>query len=314
MSAIKRLGINPSELSSPDHNSIKQQQTMDTFSFEWSQQELSHNENLYNLRTNWINERYLDNEAEKLEQWLSGDRKIILEVGCGSGVSGMLFFKEHLHKHDYLGVDISDAVNIAKQEFEKKQYPGEFLQCDLNKLPIANGTLDMIFAEGVLHHTDNTKKAILNLSTKLKKGGRFLFYVYARKAVLREFTDDHIRNQLTPMDDEMAFEALKPLTELGIDLGKLDVDIDVKADIPYLGIKKGKLDLQRFFYWNIAKLFYDPNLSMEEMNLINFDWYRPHNCHRHTSEEVEAYCQEANLKIERMHVHEAGITIVAQKK
>ena len=110
-----------------------------------------------------------------------------------------------------------------------------------------------------------------------------------------------------------AWEALKPLTQLGIALGNLNCEIEVPEDIPYLGIQKGTLDLQRFFYWNIAKVYYRKEFNLEEMNHINFDWFRPLNCHRHTPEEVVEYCNEASLTIEHMNVQDAGITVVARK-
>lgn len=244
---------------------------------------------------------------------MEGESKIILDAGCGSGYSALLFFGEHLNRHEYLGVDISSAVDIAKLHFEDKGYPGDFLQVSLLDLPIKDESIDLIFSEGVLHHTDNTGESIKYLATKLKSGGRFLFYVYAKKAVVREFTDDRIRQQLQDMTDEEAWEVLKPLTKLGIVLGELDTEIDVPEDIPFLGIQKGKIDLQRFFYWNICKLYYRPEFSLEEMNHINFDWFRPLNCHRHTKEEVMAYCKNANLIIEHMNVQESGITVVAKK-
>ena len=49
------------------------------------------------------------------------------------------------------------------------------------------------------------------------------------------------------------------------------------------------------------------------MNHINFDWFRPLNCHRHTPEEVKGFCDRAGLEIEHFNVQEAGITIVARK-
>jgi arsenite methyltransferase len=147
----------------------------------------------------------------------------------------------------------------------------------------------------------------------LKQQGIFLFYVYAKKAVIREFTDDHIRQQLQGMSDEEAWEALKPLTKLGTALGELDVEIEVPEDIPFLGISQGKLDLQRFIYWNICKLYYRPEFNLEEMNHVNFDWFKPLNCHRHTKEEVVSFCEDAHLKIEHINVQESGITVVARK-
>jgi len=131
--------------------------------------------------------------------------------------------------------------------------------------------------------------------------------------VIREFTDDYVREKLRTLTDEQAWKALEPLTLLGRELGKLNVDINVPKDIPFLGIKAGKLDLQRFFYWNICKTFYREDFSMDEMNHINFDWFRPLNCHRHTESEVRLWCEEAKLSIEHMDVSDSGITVVALK-
>ncbi len=96
-------------------------------------------------------------------------------------------------------------------------------------------------------------------------------------------------------------------------MGELKVDLEVPEDIPFLGIKKGKFDLQRFFYWNICKMYYRREFAFEEMNHVNFDWFRPLNCHRQTPEQVRTWCSEASLTVERMDVQEAGITVVAVK-
>lgn len=315
MSALQRLGIELPDLKamlqaeySPD-----QEQTKETFGFKWSQRHTYESEAVRERTKSWLLERYCNRDPEQLNLWLQGDPKIILDAGCGSGLSATLLFGEHLKDHDYLGVDISDAVEIAREQFRLLGYPGEFLQTSLLDLPIPNDSVDLIFSEGVLHHTDSTEESIRYLATKLKPGGRFAFYVYAKKAILREFSDDHIRQYLQNLTHEEAWEALKSLTQLGITLGEVNLAIEIKEDIPFLGISRGKIDLQRFFYWNICKLFYHPDYTLEEMNHINFDWFRPLNCHRHTPEEVQAYCQNAGLVIEGLNVQESGITIVARK-
>jgi arsenite methyltransferase len=311
MSALEKLGI---RLAHDDRTySETQEQTRDAFSFQWARRDAYESEAVKEFAKRWLFERYCDGDPQRLAGWLSGGRKIVLDAGCGSGFSALLFFGEHLKYHDYLGIDISDAVGVARMRFRELGYPGDFLQASLTDLPIADETLDVIFAEGVLHHTDDTGESIGYLSTKLKPGGRFMFYVYAKKAVVREFTDDYIREHLAPMSDEEAWEALKPLTKLGQALGELNAEIEVPEDIPFLGITKGKMDLQRFVYWNICKAYYRPEYDLEEMNHHNFDWFRPLNCHRHTPEEVKGFCDRAGLKIEHMNVQESGITIVARK-
>lgn len=314
MSALQRLGIKPNPVRKARYSET-QEQTSQAFGFQWAMRDVFDSEAMETMTRNWLFERYCDGDPARLAAWLEGSRKIILDAGCGAGLSGLVFFADLLKQHDYLGVDIAqDAVETAQQRFQERGYPATFLNASLTDLPVPDEAVDMIFSEGVLHHTDDTKASLHYLTKKLKRGGHFLFYVYAKKAVVREFTDDHIRTTLESMSDEEAWEALKPLSKLGKALGELNVEIDVPEDIPYLGIKKGKLDIQRFFYWNVCKLFHRPEYTLDEMNHVNFDWFRPLNCHRHTPEEVQGWCAEFGLDIVHFNVQEAGITVVAQKQ
>ncbi|MBC7544908.1 MAG: class I SAM-dependent methyltransferase [Candidatus Sericytochromatia bacterium] len=313
MPALDRLGLTAATAAPAAAHSDTQTQTKEIFGFKWAKRETYESDHVQDFARQWLFERYCNNDPQRLSDWLAGDRKIILDAGCGSGYSALLFFADHLKQHDYLGVDISSAVDVAKVRFAERDYPADFLQVSLLDLPVPDDSVDLIFSEGVLHHTDNTGDSIAYLAKKLRPGGRFLFYVYAKKAVIREFTDDHIRAEIKAMPDEQAWEALMALTKLGKVLGDLKIEIDIPEAIPYLGIPKGKLDLQRFFYWNICKLYYRPDYSLEEMNHINFDWFRPLNCHRHTRAEVEGFCQAAGLIIEALNEQESGITVVARK-
>jgi len=314
MSAIERLGIKAEEFTKNKNYSSYQNQTKDTFGFKWSKRDTYESEAVKANARKWLFGRYCNNKPERLDELLSGGRKIILDAGCGSGFSAMLFFGEHIKSHDYLGIDISDAAAMAKERFREAGYPGDFIVMNLLDLPISDGTVDIIFSEGVLHHTDSTEQSVKFLARKLKRGGRFLFYVYAKKAIIREFTDDHIRCHLQTLNDKEAWKALESITRLGVSLGEIDIEFEVPEDIEVLGIKKGKYDLQRFFYWNICKMYYRPEFSFDEMNHVNFDWFRPLNCHRHTPEEIKKWCREAELTVDHMNVQEAGITVVAVKQ
>ncbi len=309
--ALVRLGIDPS-MQCASHSDA-QEQTREAFGFKWARRESYDTPAMHAAARSWLFERYCAGDESRLDAWLAGGRKVIVDAGCGAGMSGLLFFGERLRDHAYLGVDISDAVDVARQRFAEASVPGDFLRTGLREAPIAPASVDLIFSEGVLHHTDDTAASFAHLASRLKSGGRFLCYVYAKKALVREFTDDAIRDALRPLSDEQAWAALEPLTQLGKTLGELGVTIDVPADIPYLGIKKGSLDLQRFFYWNVCKMFYRSDFSMEEMNHVNFDWFRPLNCHRHTPDEVREWCASAGLIIEHLDVQEAGISVVAYR-
>ena len=292
--------------------SPKQNQTKKTFGFKWEKRETYESKAMQDASRNWLIERYFGGDIKKLEEYIR-PRMNILDAGCGSAYSALILFSKYLNDINYLGIDISSAIDVGKKIFAEQCLNGEFIQADLMHLPFEEPIFDLIFSEGVLHHTDSTKNAIKYLSTLLLPGGRFLFYVYKKKGPIREFADDYIRQYLASMNDQQAWDALIPLTKLGNTLGKLNITIDIPEQIPYLGIPAGKIDLQRFIYWYIFKAYFRPDFSIEEMNHINFDWYRPFNCHRHTPEQLKEWCADAGLTIERMNIQESGITIVARK-
>ena len=295
MSALNRLGL-AHDASVEEAVSSDQSQTRDAFGFKWAKRDTYEAVAVQDMTRTWLFNRYCGGEPERLAHWLAGDRTVILDAGCGAGNAGLLFFNDHLDSNDYLGVDISNAVDVARQRFSDANKAGDFLQADLMNLPLPDESVDMIFSEGVLHHTDDTGLAINRLTRHLKPGGQFLFYVYSKKADMRDFVEDHVRTAIRTMSDAEAWEALKPAS--WVVLGELDVEVDLPVDIPLLGIKKGKLPLQRFFYWNVAKMFYRPELTFDEMHHINFDWYRL-NCHRHTPRTVSFVHRPDSLSISR---------------
>jgi SAM-dependent methyltransferase len=202
---------------------------------------------------------------------------------------------------------------VAQKRVAEHGFSGVFLRDDIVSLPFFSGSLDCIFSEGALHHTDSTRGALAALTPLLRSGGYFLFYVYNKKGPIREFSDDYIRKKLQALTPEDAWEALRPLTEMGIQLGRMEKELDLPEGIPLLDVPAGKIPLQRFVYWHVFKAFYDPDSAFEEMHHINFDWYAPKNAHRQTPEEVRQWCSELGLVIERMHVENAGITVVTRK-
>lgn len=291
--------------------SSAQDQTKDTFGFKWAKRETFEGEPLNFLRR-WLLEKYGNVPAAP---WLfaTGPNPIMLDAGCGAAMSALSLFEPVLDRIRYIGVDVSDAVDVAKARFEERGLSAAFMQADLNQLPLPERSVDLIFSEGVLHHTDNTRLALAALVRHLKAGGRILFYVYRRKGPVREFTDDYIREKLQSMTPQQGWEAMLPLTKLGQALGDLNIEIDIPEKIELLDIPAGRIDLQRFFYWHFLKAFYRPEMSLEETNHLNFDWYAPKNAHRHSAEEVRAWCDELGLAIDHAKVEEAGITVIARK-
>jgi SAM-dependent methyltransferase len=291
--------------------SVPQSQTADSFGFKWAKRETFESEQMRTGMREWLIERY--GNVEAASWWNEYEAPIVLDAGCGAAFSAVELLASRLHKVRYLGMDISNAVDVASQRFAERGLPGAFLQADMVEPPLADGTVDVVFSEGALHHTDSTERALKRLSRLLRPGGRFLFYVYRRKGPIREFTDDYVRARVQELEPEEAWELLMPLTKLGKALGDLHLEVDVPEDVELLEIPAGRIDLQRLFYWHVFKAYHRDGYDLDELNHINYDWYAPRNAHRQSPEEVTRWCLEAGLEIERENVEGAGITVVARK-
>lgn len=293
---------------------ISQKQTAETFGYKWGDKKDTFTSEEIKIKSyNWMMERYFEDEKECSDIIAQLKGKDFLDAGCGNGYSASVLFNSNLRSFNYHGVDIAtDALNVAKERISSIGGTPKFTHENIQTMNLGV-KFDYIFSEGVIHHTSKPLDTFLNLSKHLKKDGLIAFYVYKEKAPMREYADDLIRDKLKAMTSEEAWNALIPLTNLGIKLGELNQNIVLEEDINLLGIKKGSYTLQRFFYWFFCKMYYDKNISFDDMHHINFDWYMPSNCYRFKSEEIRDWIAQAKLETKRFYVDEAGITVVAKK-
>jgi SAM-dependent methyltransferase len=288
-----------------------QKQTESSFAFKWGRTESYDGGAMRSVFQEWFLARYGFASSQDAQAYFAPKR--VLDAGCGSGFSAAIWMPPGGPSGGFVGMDISGAVDVARQRLGADGRC-DFVQGDVLSPPLRRGSFDAIVSEGVLHHTPSTKGALLSLSPLLASGGEFLFYVYRKKAPVREFTDDYVREQIAKLPPEEAWNALRSLTLLGKALADLRTEVEVPEDVPLLGIQKGKHDVQRLIYWHFAKMFWNPAYSVEENNHINFDWYHPRYSHRQTEAEVRRWCDEAGLDIERFHPEESGFTVRARRR
>jgi SAM-dependent methyltransferase len=286
-----------------------QLQTRDSFGYKWSRRESFDSPRVLETLSAWLVRRYGFTDRKAMCDYFRG-RELILDAGCGAGFSSSLYLSTPWEGGDWIGVDISTAVDVARERLgcDPKIH---FVQANLMRLPFRLGTFDTVFSEGVLHHTASTRSALAAVASMLRPGGELLFYVYLRKAPAREFVDDDIRDAIAELSPEEAWDSLRSLTRLGQALAELEVTVEVPEDVPLLGIRSGRYDVQRLIYYHFAKLFWDPERSFEQNVHVNFDWYRPRYAHRQSPEEVRGWCAELGLEISHFDVDPSGITVRA---
>jgi len=239
------------------------------------------------------------------------ENKIVLDVGVGSGASSRLWAPKAKEFH---GVDIGNGIYRAKKTLGDSVKNPIISHSDLHHLPYSDESFDVIVSNGVLHHTPSTKNALKSIYPKLKKGGLIIFYIYKVKAPLREFSDDYVRNLLSNLSPEEAFEKTKSITKLAESLHNQQIKVTIPEDVPLLGLKKGEYDLQRFIYQNIFKLFWKKSMGFYESNMENFDWYYPKYSWRHSEQEIKDWCTEFNLAPRLIKENYSGFTCHALRE
>jgi arsenite methyltransferase len=291
-----------------------QKQTESSFGYKWQQRNSYDSPSWYEALTPWLLERFGFDSVADVRAYF-GSRRRVLDAGCGGGMTTSLWLDKSWQGNgqaQWYGVDISAAIDVAQERLGA--IPGtNFIQADILQLPFREQTFDTIFSEGVLHHTPSTERAVKSLVALLEPGGEIMFYVYRKKSPIREFSDDYIRDVVSQYDPEQGWEMLRPLTKLAKALSDLHAEVEVPEDIPYLGIRAGRYDVQRLIYWHIMKLYWRDTFTFEENNHVNFDWYHPKYAFRHTEEEIRGWCDESKLTITRFDTQESGYTVRAIK-
>ncbi len=245
---------------------------------------------------------------EALRALMTG--KTVLDAGCGSGVALRLFAS---WPAAVAAADISAAIDACKSQLDGAGTI-TFLQADLNALPFPDASFDVVWSSGVLHHTPDTFGALRSVARHARPGGHVVFYVYVKKAPIREFVDDHIRREISELPPAEAWRRMDELTQLGRSLAAITQPLVIESDVPELGLKSGTYDLQRFAYYNLFKCFWNDALSFDENVNVNFDWYHPKYAHRQTPEQVRGWLEELHLDAEFFNVGDSGITVIARKR
>lgn len=286
----------------------KQDQTYISFSDKWNNnKQLAFQETLREGSDifNWILTRNGFANSDDLKYYLSTKQRI-LDAGCGNGRVTALLATHAPTSSDIIGIDLTSA-EIAREnlgQFQNISTHQKDLLGDLTDL----GQFDFIYCQEVLHHTSDPKGAFMNLCGQLARQGEIAVYLYKQKAPIREFADDMIRQRLASLPYEEAMETAREITQLGKSLSELKATINIPA-VKILDIPAGEYDVQRFLYHFFLKCFWNPALSAEENAVINYDWYHPSLCTRHTLEEILAWFHEADLTVLHHHVDFYGITV-----
>jgi SAM-dependent methyltransferase len=258
----------------------------------------------------WIVERNGFGSVEEFAHHVD-QYSTVLDAGCGNGRILSLFLDVLGKGHVFFGVDVA-AADIARKNLAGSNVT--VLEGDLTNAASLKSIPqpDFIYCQEVLHHTSDPAGSFANLAELLASGGEIAIYVYKLKAPIREFTDDFVRSLITGLSHDEAMEITNEFAEFGRVLSELNVPVDVPK-LSLLGIEAGTYTVQRLLYNFFVKCYWNPELSAAENNMINFDWYHPSLCSRHTLEEVHGWFSTNRIEVIHSCVDDYGITVRGKK-
>ena len=189
--------------------------------------------------------------------WYRGKR--VLDAGCGHGRYLAAFAALGAQ---VVGLDAGRGPEAAGVDLADPRLT--VVQGSVLRLPFRDGAFDLVFSDGVIHHTPDPRAAYLELARVVKPGGAVYVWVYPREGAWREAVFGLARAVTTrlpgPAMRVLAF-ALAPLT------------LAVRS---YSGTRWGRA-------------------TWAECAQVVHDWLAPPLQSHHTFAQVEGWAHEAGL-------------------
>jgi ubiquinone/menaquinone biosynthesis C-methylase UbiE len=105
----------------------------------------------------------------------------VLEIGFGPGFDALTLLS---HSAIYSGIDIApENIDRTKLHLGYFGYSPDMREADAESLPFVDESFDVVYSNGVLHHTPNIKQAFSKVARVLRRGGDFYVVRYHRNSM-----------------------------------------------------------------------------------------------------------------------------------
>lgn len=196
----------------------------------------------------------IDHPAMVTLQKFADKANKILDLGCGEGTRLSLLAGNKSGRA--VGVDISNkAIDLAKKSYPKIK----FIKADLEKIPLDEGSFDLVYSAYVLEHLTSPTKVVLEAIRLIEQGG-FLILVAPNYGAPNRCSPPFKGSRIKKTAKGLIEDLLNPLEEINslhwnrvnpiADKDRDDVDWDTVVE-PYIGtlikfLKKNNLQIIEF--------------------------------------------------------------------
>jgi ubiquinone/menaquinone biosynthesis C-methylase UbiE len=176
--------------------------------------------------------------------------KVVVDAGCGSGKFSATIAK--LGARKVYGIDIGKkGLEFARKQALKKEYGSniEYIEGSLLNIPLNDSEVDMVWSNGVIHHTLDYNKCLSEFNRIIKSKGELFLYVNGSFGLF-ELLQDVLRVSNEDIPRELFQNYIK---SLGVNSGRLYWLMDcLYAPYEYKSIEEVKemLTLNGFHNFN----------------------------------------------------------------
>ena len=106
--------------------------------------------------------------------------KHVLEIGVGLGTDFVRFARAGAK---VTGIDLTEAAAaLVRKRLALEGLDGDVQAADAEALPFEDGSFDLVYSWGVLHHTPNTERALDEVKRVLAARGEARIMLYSRRS------------------------------------------------------------------------------------------------------------------------------------
>jgi ubiquinone/menaquinone biosynthesis C-methylase UbiE len=107
----------------------------------------------------------------------------VLEIGVGMGSDHVQIAQNQ--PRSLTGIDLTErAIGFTKQRLEYYGFQSDLAVANAEELPFGDDSFDIIYSWGVLHHSENTPKAVNEVYRVLRPGGKAKIMIYHKYSMV----------------------------------------------------------------------------------------------------------------------------------
>ena len=119
--------------------------------------------------------RFLANEIDPIKVF---ENRVCLDAGCGNGRGALFMLRNGARSVHAVDINVTN-VETTSRLLQSFGFSGvECREADLQHLPYPDRTFDVVFCNGVIHHTVDPDSCLQEIARVIKVGGQAWIYVY----------------------------------------------------------------------------------------------------------------------------------------